>query len=152
MANTSSIRHRRCGPYSTRTSGSAGPLSPPREAYPCGWLKQVERYDWSLDNSVEIENGWIVKGDTIRELAEKLGIDPNGLENQIARFNSFAQQGEDPEFGRSGATLAPIIREPFYGYMWGNLLINTGAGWQGRRDRVLHLDGTPIRAYTPQAR
>lgn len=37
---------------------------------------------------------------TIRELAELCGIDADGLDAQIARFNPAAEQGEDPEFGR----------------------------------------------------
>ena len=35
----------------------AGPLTPPRQVYASGWLKQVERYDWSADNGIEIEAG-----------------------------------------------------------------------------------------------
>jgi succinate dehydrogenase/fumarate reductase flavoprotein subunit len=123
----------------------AGPLCPTRQQYACGWLKQVERYDWSDDNSVEIEAGWIVKANTIRELAEKLGVDPDGLEAEVARFNEGAARGEDPQFGRPGATLAPIARAPFYGYAWGNLAINTLGGLRKDADaRVLHVSGEPI--------
>ena len=56
-------------------------------------------YTWSQDNQAEIEKGWIVKADTLEELAEKLGIDPTGLADQVARYNEGCASGED-EFGR----------------------------------------------------
>jgi 3-oxosteroid 1-dehydrogenase len=37
---------------------------------------------------------------TIGELATKLGIACAGLEATVARFNEFAEKGEDPDFGR----------------------------------------------------
>jgi succinate dehydrogenase/fumarate reductase flavoprotein subunit len=123
----------------------AGPLTPPRQVYASGWLKQVERYDWSPDNSVEVDAGWIVKGDTIRELAEKLGIDPDGLEAEVERYNEGVARGEDSQFGRASGLLGPIARSPFYGYRWGQLLLNTLGGL--RKDshaRVLRADGEPI--------
>jgi succinate dehydrogenase/fumarate reductase flavoprotein subunit len=123
----------------------AGPLSPTRQQYPCGWLKQVERYDWSEDNSVEIEKGWIVKADTIRELAEKLGVDPDGLEAEVERYNEDVAKGEDTRFGRPAFTLAPIARAPFYGYAWGNMIINTLGGLRKDAEaRVIHVDGEAI--------
>lgn len=123
----------------------AGPLALSREQYAAGWLKQVERYDWSADNSAEIAKGWIARADTIRELAVQLGVDPDGLEAEVARFNACAELGEDPLFGRAGAAMAPIRRAPFYGYRSGNLIINTMGGL--RKDgqaRVRGVDGQPI--------
>jgi succinate dehydrogenase/fumarate reductase flavoprotein subunit len=123
----------------------AGPMTMTRDQFAGGWLKQVDRYDWSDDNSVEIENGWIARADSLRELADKLGVDPDGLQDEVARFNAFAENGEDPLFGRAGAAMAPIKRPPFYGYQWGNLIINTMGGL--RKDgqaRVRHVDGRPI--------
>lgn len=123
----------------------AGPLCPPTKQYAAGWLKQVDRYAWSDDNSAEIEKGWIARGETLGELAEQLGIDAHGLEDEVARYNRFCEQGEDPAFARSPASLTPITRGPFYGYRWGNTVINTLGGL--RKDgeaRVLDTTGTPI--------
>jgi succinate dehydrogenase/fumarate reductase flavoprotein subunit len=123
----------------------AGPLAMTREQYPGGWLKQVERYTWSDDNQVEIDAGWITRADSIRELAVKLGVDGDGLEAEIARFNAFCEREEDPVFHRAAGALAPIQRPPFYGYRWGNMLIATLGGL--RKDaqaRVLDTRGEPI--------
>ena len=42
----------------------------------------------------------VVRADTIRELAAKLGVDAEGLESTVARFNRFAAEGVDQDFGR----------------------------------------------------
>jgi len=123
----------------------AGPLVAPRSAYAAGWAKQVEGYEWSADNSVEIERGWIKRADTLTELAELLGIDPGGLQREVERYNDAARAGVDSDFGRPGATLKAIERGPFYGYAWGQVLITTlGGVSKDERARALDLDGRPI--------
>lgn len=124
----------------------AGPLVVPREGFAVGWSKQIEGYAWSADNSAEIEQGWIVEAGTLGELAAKLGVDPLGLEDEIARYNDAARTGEDdPRFGRPAASMSPIETPPFYGFRWAQLLITTLGGLRkDGRGRVLDVDGTPI--------
>jgi 3-oxosteroid 1-dehydrogenase len=70
---------------------------------------------------------WVVEASTLRELATRLGIDPDGLEATVARFNENAAKGIDPDFTRGkshydrfgspdvGITLGPIVSAPFFG-------------------------------------
>ncbi|MFO0687535.1 MAG: FAD-binding protein [Myxococcota bacterium] len=70
---------------------------------------------------------WFVEAPTLRELATRLGIDPDGLEATVARWNENARKGVDPEFERGKShydrygsedvsiTLGPIAEAPFYG-------------------------------------
>ena len=74
------------------------------------WSHLHDWYTWSQDNQAEIEKGWIVKADTLEELAEKLGIDPTGLADQVARYNEGCASGED-EFGRD-LVLTPVETGP----------------------------------------
>lgn len=124
----------------------AGPLVIPREHFAIAWSKQVEKYRWSADNSVEIDKGWITRGSTVRELAERLEIDADGLDAEIVRYNEWVSAGvDDPVFGRPHATMSPIGRGPFYGYRWAQLLITTLGGI--RKDggaRALDPFGAPI--------
>ena len=43
---------------------------------------------------------WMHPSESLRELAEKIGVDPEGLEATVKNFNENAKQGEDPEFHR----------------------------------------------------
>lgn len=43
---------------------------------------------------------WFHSGNTLRELAASIGVDPDGLERGVARFNEFAASGIDEDFGR----------------------------------------------------
>ena len=82
---------------------------------------------WSDANEAELEKGWIVKGDTLEELAEKLGIDPAGLAETVSNYNAYCVAGVDEELGRDQA-LTPVETGPFYGCELGLGLINTQGG------------------------
>ena len=75
---------------------------------------------WSEDNSVEIEKGWIKKGDTIEELVAQIDeVDRPKIENvkaAIEAYNQYCAAGADPDFDRDPATLAPVLEPPFYAY------------------------------------
>lgn len=43
---------------------------------------------------------WLTTGESLRELAGKIGVDPEGLERTVERFNHHAQAGQDPDFHR----------------------------------------------------
>ncbi len=47
---------------------------------------------------------WAVSSDTLAGLAGAVGIDPQGLEATVARFNANVRAGHDDEFGRGDAT------------------------------------------------
>ena len=47
-----------------------------------------------------VRSGYLSRGRTVGELAEKIGINPDGLAKKVAEFNEGARRGEDPEFGR----------------------------------------------------
>lgn len=71
---------------------------------------------------------WVDQANSIRELAEKIGVDPEGLEETVAKFNKYAVNAEDPEFHRGTlhfekfatrfagpqANIGPIEKAPFY--------------------------------------
>lgn len=124
----------------------AGPLVLPRQFFAVDWIRQIEGYDWSLDNSAEIERGWITRADSIGELADKLGVDAAGLQVEVDRYNALAESGsDDPVFGRPAHTMFPVARPPFYGFEWAQLLITTMGGI--RKDefaRALDPFGAPI--------
>ena len=69
------------------------------------------------------------KGASLDELAQKTGIDAQGLRDTIADYNVHAAHGEDPAYGRGTSTfnryladpehqpnpcVAPVAQGPFY--------------------------------------
>jgi hypothetical protein len=71
---------------------------------------------WSHDNMREIEKGWIKKADTVEELGRLIGgtMDPAVLKETVIKYNSYCEQGYDPEFGRGVPSLKPLVTPPFY--------------------------------------
>lgn len=75
---------------------------------------KVGLYDWSPDNTAEIERGWIARGDTPEEAAAAAGMpDPKQVAATIAEYNAACAAGAD-EFGRPPETLVPIEGPPYY--------------------------------------
>ena len=102
-------------------------------------------YRWSEDNSVEIEKGWIVKADTIEELAEKLGRDPAALRAEVDHFNAMVDAGADADFGRDITTMAKIENGPFYAIEEVPAMpACSGGARRNIKGQVLNWDNEPI--------
>lgn len=107
-----------------------------------------------------LESGFLVKADTIEELAAKTGIDPAGLAAQVERYNRFAETGVDEEFHkgerqydrfRGDPTHKPnpcvgsIAKAPFYATRIFPGDVGTFGGVvTDERARVLRADGSII--------
>ncbi len=74
---------------------------------------------------------WAVSADTLRELAEKLGIDPDGLEATVEKFNQYAEDGYDPDFHRG---------ESLYDRLWNQ----KGEGTPGPEESLGALTTPPF--------
>lgn len=98
-----------------------------RRRYPVGPLLPLTfQPDWMTSKAVR---NTILKADTLYELAGRLGIDPQGLESEVQRFNGFVDNGVDEDFHRGEAVydqyygdpradhpcLGRIDRGPYYG-------------------------------------
>ncbi len=130
-----------------------------RRSYPCGPLGPSRlQPDSSLPR--RLRHGFLKKGRSLAELAQKLGVDPQGLEAEIQRFNAFAEQGKDQDFGRGDSlydryysdskikpnpSLAPIVEAPFYAIeVWPGDLGTKGGLVTDIDARVLREDGSVI--------
>jgi 3-oxosteroid 1-dehydrogenase len=76
-----------------------------------------------------IEQGAVKRADTIGDLARQIDVPADALEETVKRFNGFAAEGLDPDFGRGqsayndclgdpgykpNAALGPLDRAPYY--------------------------------------
>jgi len=131
-----------------------------RKNRPCGPLLQGSMQPDSAVPKEWWTPSFLSKGETLEELAEIAGIDPDGLRATQAKVNGYAVTGKDLELQRGDSAydryygdpsvtpnpcLAPLKEGPFYcmvlypGEMGtaGGLVIDTHA-------RVLKQDGQPI--------
>jgi succinate dehydrogenase/fumarate reductase flavoprotein subunit len=108
-----------------------------------------------------LADGYLVEGATLADLAGKLDMDANVLEETVARMNDFAESGTDTEFGRGttpyqrvngdpaagtkNPTLGPIQTAPFYAVRLypGDIGAATGLVID-ERARVVNASGEPI--------
>ncbi|MBW2065121.1 MAG: FAD-dependent oxidoreductase [Deltaproteobacteria bacterium] len=56
----------------------------------------------------------IYVADSLEELAEQTGIDPQGLKATVKEYNEFCERGFDPVFNKSHRLLRPIKSPRFY--------------------------------------
>ena len=81
---------------------------------------------------------------SIAELARAAGIDADGLDETVARYNAAVGRGVDDDFGRSYLP-APIERAPFYAIRNHGIALVTFAGLDVDAEcRVLDAAGDPI--------
>ena len=61
-----------------------------------------------------LNNTTVICGDTLEELAEKMGVPVEKFKETIARYNEFCAQGRDRDFLKSKTFLRPIQEGPFF--------------------------------------
>ncbi|HEY0918317.1 FAD-binding protein [Devosia sp.] len=104
--------------------------------------------------------GYVAEGRTLRELAERIGVDAAGLERSVADHNRYAQTGVDEEFGRGASVMNrfngddgnepnPCMRQigpgPFYAVAVRPADLASSAGLKGDAfGRVLNDRNVPI--------
>lgn len=59
-----------------------------------------------------LDSGYIVKANTLGELGQKLGIDVEGLEKTVKRFNGFVAKGVDDDYNRGGNAYDAFFGDP----------------------------------------
>lgn len=99
------------------------------------WFSAHSGYEWSQDNSAEVERGWVLKADTLEDLAARMNeveagegkMEADTLQATVDAYNAAAEAGEDAEFGRSAETMRPLTG-PFYAVLCYPNQYNTQGG------------------------
>ncbi|MET0987575.1 MAG: FAD-dependent oxidoreductase [Steroidobacteraceae bacterium] len=93
-----------------------------------------------------VDNGKIVKADSIRELAGKIGIDAETLSASVEQYNANCDRGVDPLFFKEMERFFPVRQAPFYAREVRACVIGqTGAGLNiNERAQVLDEHDRPI--------
>ena len=116
------------GQLALRETGAAGPL---------------QLYPWSQDNVAELEKGWIMKADSIEELAKKLEMDPATLRDTLRDYNTGCESGKDA-FDRPPHTLVEL-NPPFYAMrLWPGGPNTQGGPQRNARAQIVSVNGDAI--------
>ncbi|WP_242128735.1 FAD-dependent oxidoreductase [Sphingobium sp. Sx8-8] len=107
-----------------------------------------------------IRSGYLIRADTIGELADRIGVEAHALTETVARINQDAAKGVDTEFGKGSSAynrylgdathkpnpcLGPIAKAPFYAIRIHAGDIGTTTGLAADiHSRVLDEQGQPI--------
>jgi succinate dehydrogenase/fumarate reductase flavoprotein subunit len=109
--------------------------------------------DWGEDNRNALRKGYILAGDTLEQLAERIRQHPDNKEKMdsaalveaVEKWNRYCEAKHDPDFERETATMGPVSEPPFYAiplYPGGP---NTKGGLRADAQRhVLDWDDKPI--------
>lgn len=124
--------------------------------YGLGMVRPRERFLASY-----LADGYLTRGDTLEELARKLGIDASGLQETVAKYNGYVATGVDAEFQRGTTAyqrhngdatwtgknpcIGPVAKAPFYAVRLypGDIGAATGLVTD-ERARILDAGGQPI--------
>ncbi len=98
------------------------------------------------NNEEKVEEGVIVKGETLAELAETLGLPEGSLEETLATYNGYCADGKDPEFDRIPEDLHPLAEEgPYYAVeIWPSLVNTQGGPRRDMRGQIYDVEGNVI--------
>jgi succinate dehydrogenase/fumarate reductase flavoprotein subunit len=145
---------------------AATPAGEQAEAWQIADSRFVRRFPLGMAKPLPVplfpylRSGYLMKGRTLEELAQRCGIDPAGLKDTVERFNRHAASGADPDFGRGSTpfnryggdaavtpnpSLGPIEKGPFYAVRVVPGSFGTFAGLDvDGRSRALDDGGRPI--------
>ncbi len=109
------------------------------------WPVTTEGYKWSADNSAEIEKGWILKADSIEDLAKQMGYEPEKIKATVNDFNLMVDSGKDTQFNRDITTMSKIENGPYYAVQLTPALVSTtGGAVRNTSSQVLDWNNEPI--------
>jgi fumarate reductase flavoprotein subunit len=124
----------------------------PRTYVEVGWeTNSEERYKESItpvdltDRLNElVDKGFIIKADTIEELAEKLEMPK--LSANVDRYNELCALGKDEDFYKDSKYMRAVNKGPFYAakYEYVNFIGTLGGVLIDETAQACRQDGTPI--------
>ncbi len=121
-------------------------------------LGRIQPFSWNYKRHVE--SGELIEAPSIEKLADAIGVAASALRATVTNFNTHAQEGRDPEFGRGGTIyqrhlgdaghtpnpcVAPIAQAPFFALRIYPADLGTAIGLAiDEHARVLRPDGSAI--------
>ena len=106
-----------------------------------------KQYDKIENSNIPYDkfNEKLIKADSVDDLANKIGVNADGLKEQIKLFNQFAKTGQDDQFGRDADSMEPLDAGPFYAIKMAYNVLNTQGGPErNTKAEILDVNNQPI--------
>ena len=108
----------------------------------------IQEIGWdqnTFKKELEEQKVFVVKADTIAELAKKMGLPADQLEATVKRYNQFVKNGKDEDFGRKYMK-GTFEKGPFYGFIGQPIAGISLGGLKVNKDlQVLDVYDQPIK-------
>lgn len=109
-----------------------------------GYMKDKNAFKNNVEENMK--NGYIVKADTIEELANKLHLPSDNVQKEVNQVNHDYVLHYDSKFGKEYYRTSPIDKPPYYGCILGGRLLATFDGLRvNQRMEVLDKKFNPIK-------
>ena len=92
--------------------------------YPCANAEEWQ----SVFIDPNVENGVLIKADTIEELVDQMGLPKEAALASIKRYNELADKGVDEDFHKAPFRLTAVDEGPFYACKLAGWLLSTMSG------------------------
>lgn len=100
---------------------------------------------WEQMMTEHVEEGYLVKADTLEELAKGLNIPEETFVATVKRYNELCEKGVDEDYGKEQHRMTPVDQAPFFGIRTGAWHLTTINGCRINTDmQVIREDGTAI--------
>lgn len=87
----------------------------------------------------------IISADSADQLALKMNIPADNLKNTIDQFNTFAESGQDLQFGRAAASMEKFSKGKLYAIKLAPAVLNTQGGPEhNEKAEILDINDQPI--------
>lgn len=92
-----------------------------------------------------ITKKFVIKADTLEELARGLGLPEKTFKETVARYNKLVAAGEDTDYGKEKFRLSPVNQGPYYGAKTTGQILCTMDGIQiNTHMNAIDTEGNPI--------
>lgn len=100
---------------------------------------------WEQMMTEYVDEGYLVKADTLEELAEGLQIPADEFVATVERYNELCRKGTDEDYGKEKHRMTPVDQAPFFGIRTCAWHLTTLNGCRINTDmQVLDVNGEPI--------
>lgn len=106
---------------------------------------KMEGLSAEIEEAVSSGNPNCFKGETLEELAQAMGVNPETLASTVEHYNELCEAGQDTDYGKGSDYLYPVIEGPFYAFLQSPAIYVTIGGIDVDTDnQVVDADGTKI--------